>query len=293
MLLILTQNPEEIRREILLGMGSFVSLDSEERFLLSSAPIRTNGYWSCIEWKISKKLDAKELFDLRKKIADKNSDLLQVDRLLDPKKKTLFTFDMDSTLIQEEVIDELARLAGVYDQVASVTREAMEGNLDFHEALKKRCLHLRGLPASIFEELYPKLSLNLGVEKLLFGLKEKEIRTAVFSGGFTDILEMFRREHGIGEVRANVLERENGVLTGFVTGEIVDKVKKFEFLQEIRDRERIDSSQVVAVGDGANDALMLNEAGIGIGFHAKDGLKKLITNWVDCAPMDVLLFLFS
>lgn len=274
-------------------MGSFVSLDPEERFLLSSAPIRTSGLWSCIEWNISKKLDPRELFDLRKKISDKNSDLLQVDRLLDPKKKSLFAFDMDSTLIQEEVIDELARLAGVYDQVASVTREAMEGNLDFHEALKKRCLHLKGLPTSIFEELYPKLSLNLGVEKLLFGLKEKESRTAVFSGGFTDILEMFQRDHGIGEVRANVLERENGVLTGFVTGKIMDKVKKFEFLKEIRDRERIDSSQVVAVGDGANDALMLNEAGIGIGFHAKDGLKKLITNWVDFAPMDVLLFLFS
>ncbi|AOP34008.1 phosphoserine phosphatase SerB [Leptospira tipperaryensis] len=293
MLLILTQNPEEIRKELLLGMGNFVSIKSEDTFLLSSAPIRTSGLWSCIEWKVSKKLEQKELIELREKFAKKNSDLLQVERLLDPKKKSLFTFDMDSTLIQQEVIDELARLAGVYDQVASVTKEAMEGNLDFHDALKKRCLHLKGLPTTIFEELYPKLTLNIGVEKLLFGLREIETRTAVFSGGFTDILEMFQKEYRIGEVRANVLERENGLLTGFVTGEIVDKVKKFEFLKEIRNREKIDSSQVVAVGDGANDALMLNEAGIGIGFHAKEGLKKLITNWVDFAPMDVLLFLFS
>lgn len=274
-------------------MGNFVSIKSEDTFLLSSAPIRTSGLWSCIEWKVSKKLEQKELIELREKFAKKNSDLLQVERLLDPKKKSLFTFDMDSTLIQQEVIDELARLAGVYDQVASVTKEAMEGNLDFHDALKKRCLHLKGLPTTIFEELYPKLTLNIGVEKLLFGLREIETRTAVFSGGFTDILEMFQKEYRIGEVRANVLERENGLLTGFVTGEIVDKVKKFEFLKEIRNREKIDSSQVVAVGDGANDALMLNEAGIGIGFHAKEGLKKLITNWVDFAPMDVLLFLFS
>ncbi|RHX86620.1 phosphoserine phosphatase SerB [Leptospira stimsonii] len=293
MLLILTQNPEEIRRELLLGMGSFVSIRPEDSLLLSSARTRTNGLWSCIEWNISKKLDVQELFALRAKFAKKDSDLLQVDRLLDSRQKSLFAFDMDSTLIQQEVIDELARLAGVYDQVASVTKEAMEGNLDFHEALKKRCLHLKGLPTTIFEELYPKLSLNIGVEKLLFGLKEMESRTAVFSGGFTDILEMFQKEHRIGEVRANVLERENGILTGFVTGEIVDKVKKFEFLKEIRDRENIDSSQVVAVGDGANDALMLNEAGIGIGFHAKEGLKKFIINWVDFAPMDVLLFLFS
>ncbi|MBM9578683.1 phosphoserine phosphatase SerB [Leptospira sp. 201903070] len=293
MLLILTQNPEEIRKELLLGKGSFVSIKPEDTSLLSTASVRTSGLWSCIEWKVSKKLEQKELVELREKFAKKNSDLLQVEHLLDPKKKSLFTFDMDSTLIQQEVIDELARLAGVYDQVASVTKEAMEGNLDFHEALKKRCLHLKGLPTTIFEELYPKLTLNIGVEKLLFGLREIETRTAVFSGGFTDILEMFQKEYRIGEVRANVLERENGLLTGFVTGEIVDKVKKFEFLKEIRNRENIDSSQVVAVGDGANDALMLNEAGIGIGFHAKDGLKKLITNWVDFAPMDVLLFLFS
>ncbi|MBM9501781.1 phosphoserine phosphatase SerB [Leptospira sp. 201903071] len=293
MLLILTQNPEEIRKELLLETGSFDFLSQDDNLSLSSARIRTTGSWNCIEWKISKKLEPKELMELREKFAKKNSDLLQVDRLLDSKKKSLFAFDMDSTLIQQEVIDELARLAGVYDQVASVTKEAMEGNLDFHEALKKRCLYLKGLPTSIFEELYPNLTLNVGVEKLLLGLNEKESRTAVFSGGFTDILETFQKEHRIGEVRANVLEKENGVLTGFVSGEIVDKIKKCKFLKEIRDREKIDSSQVVAVGDGANDALMLNEAGIGIGFHAKDGLKKLITNWVDFAPMDVLLFLFS
>ncbi|PJZ40418.1 phosphoserine phosphatase SerB [Leptospira kmetyi] len=293
MLLILTQNPEEIRKEILLGMGSFVSLKPEERFLLSSASVRTQGLWSCIEWKIPRKLDRSELLSIRETFAKRNSDLLQVDQLLDSKKKSFFAFDMDSTLIQQEVIDELARLAGVYEEVASVTKEAMEGNLDFHEALKKRCAHLKGLSSSIFTDLYPKLSLNIGVENLLKGLKENGSRTAVFSGGFIDILEIFQRRYGIDEVYANVLERENDRLSGNVVGDVVDKNKKLEYLKMIRDREGISSSQVVAVGDGANDSLMLNEAGIGIGFHAKEGLKKLIVNWVDFAPMDSLLFLFS
>ncbi|EMJ96147.1 phosphoserine phosphatase SerB [Leptospira alstonii] len=293
MLLILTQNPEEIRKELLLGMGGFVSLKPEEAFLLSSAPIRTQGLWSCIEWKISRKLDRLELIQIREIFAKKNADLLQVEKLLDPKKKSFFAFDMDSTLIRQEVIDELAGLAGVYEEVASVTKEAMEGNLDFQEALKKRCTHLKGLSASIFTELYQKLELNQGVEKLLRGLKERNSQTAVFSGGFTDILEIFQREYGIDEVHANVLERDNGQLSGNVVGDIVDKNKKLEYLKKIRDREGVHPSQVVAVGDGANDSLMLNEAGIGIGFHAKEGLKKLIVNWVDFAPMDVLLFLFS
>lgn len=293
MLLILTENPEEIRKELLLGMGSFVSLKPEDTFLLSSAKVRTQGLWSCIEWNVSKKLDRTELIAMREIFAKKNADLLQVDKLLDEKKKSFFAFDMDSTLIQQEVIDELARLAGVYEEVASVTREAMEGNLDFQEALKKRCVYLKGLSASIFNELYPKLSLNIGVENLLKGLKENGSRTAVFSGGFTDILEIFQRRYGIDEVYANVLERENGQLSGNVVGDIVDKNKKLEYLKMIRDREGISSHQVVAVGDGANDSLMLNEAGIGIGFHAKEGLKKSIVNWVDFAPMDALLFLFS
>ncbi|EMI61725.1 phosphoserine phosphatase SerB [Leptospira noguchii] len=292
MLLILTEKPEEIRKEILLGMGNFVSLKPEETFLLSSSKIRSRGFWNCIEWKIPRVLERSELLQWRETFSKKGADLIQVNRLLDSKEKSFFAFDMDSTLICEEVIDELARLAGVYEEVASVTKEAMEGNLDFHEALKKRCIHLKGLSNSIFTDLYPKLELNTGVERLLKVLKENNTRTAVFSGGFTDILEMFQKQYGIDEVYANVLEKINGELSGNVLGEIVDKNKKLEYLKMIRDREKIHPYQVVAIGDGANDSLMLNEAGIGIGFHAKEGLKKQILNWIDFAPMDVLLFLF-
>ncbi|EMO90075.1 phosphoserine phosphatase SerB [Leptospira noguchii] len=292
MLLILTEKPEEIRKEILLGMGNFVSLKPEETFLLSSSKIRSRGFWNCIEWKIPRVLERSELLQWRETFSKKGADLIQVNRLLDSKEKSFFAFDMDSTLIRQEVIDELARLAGVYEEVASVTKEAMEGNLDFHEALKKRCIHLKGLSNSIFTDLYPKLELNTGVERLLKVLKENNTRTAVFSGGFTDILEMFQKQYGIDEVYANVLEKINGELSGNILGEIVDKNKKLEYLKMIRDREKIHPYQVVAIGDGANDSLMLNEAGIGIGFHAKEGLKKQILNWIDFAPMDVLLFLF-
>ncbi|EKR72910.1 phosphoserine phosphatase SerB [Leptospira noguchii] len=292
MLLILTEKPEEIRKEILLGMGNFVSLKPEETFLLSSSKIRSRGFWNCIEWRIPRVLERSELLQWRETFSKKGADLIQVNRLLDSKEKSFFAFDMDSTLICQEVIDELARLAGVYEEVASVTKEAMEGNLDFHEALKKRCIHLKGLSNSIFTDLYPKLELNTGVERLLKVLKENNTRTAVFSGGFTDILEMFQKQYGIDEVYANVLEKINGELSGNVLGEIVDKNKKLEYLKMIRDREKIHPYQVVAIGDGANDSLMLNEAGIGIGFHAKEGLKKQILNWIDFAPMDVLLFLF-
>ncbi|EMS89478.1 phosphoserine phosphatase SerB [Leptospira noguchii] len=292
MLLILTEKPEEIRKEILLGMGNFVSLKPEETFLLSSSKIRSRGFWNCIEWRIPRVLERSELLQWRETFSKKGADLIQVNRLLDSKEKSFFAFDMDSTLICQEVIDELARLAGVYEEVASVTKEAMEGNLDFHEALKKRCIHLKGLSNSIFTDLYPKLELNTGVERLLKVLKENNTRTAVFSGGFTDILEMFQKQYGIDEVYANVLEKINGELSGNILGEIVDKNKKLEYLKMIRDREKIHPYQVVAIGDGANDSLMLNEAGIGIGFHAKEGLKKQILNWIDFAPMDVLLFLF-
>lgn len=273
-------------------MGNFVSLKPEETFLLSSSKIRSRGFWNCIEWKIPRVLERSELLQWRETFSKKGADLIQVNRLLDSKEKSFFAFDMDSTLIRQEVIDELARLAGVYEEVASVTKEAMEGNLDFYEALKKRCIYLKGLSSSIFTELYPKLELNTGVERLLKVLKENNTRTAVFSGGFTDILEIFQKQYGIDEVYANLLEKINGELSGNVLGEIVDKNKKLEYLKMIRDREKIHPFQVVAIGDGANDSLMLNEAGIGIGFHAKEGLKKQILNWIDFAPMDVLLFLF-
>ncbi|WP_246048804.1 phosphoserine phosphatase SerB [Leptospira sarikeiensis] len=245
----------------------------------------------CDVWKTDI-LPRTELVYLRKELQNERKiDLIQIESFLE--KEPLFCFDMDSTLIQEEVIDELARYAGVYEEVAHVTKEAMEGNLNFQEALQKRCSYLKDLPVAVFDELYFKLHPNHGVPQLFAGLKQKNAKTAIFSGGFTDILERFKQEYSIDEVRANYLDRADEKLLGTVSGTVVDKFIKRDSLLDLRSRFGIPKSNIVAVGDGANDQLMLEAAGIGIGFHAKEGLKSNISNWIDFASMDVLLYLFS
>lgn len=246
----------------------------------------------CDVWKTDRVFQREELLYLRQELRRfRKIDLIQIFSFLS--NGALFCFDMDSTLIKEEVIDELARYAGVYEEVAHVTKEAMEGNLNFHEALRKRCSYLKGLPVSIFDELYFKLHANHGVPELFQGLRKKNAKTAVFSGGFIDILERFKQEYSIDEVRANYLDREGDKLLGTVSGTVVDKIIKRDSLLELQSRFQMSKENVVAVGDGANDQLMLEASGIGIGFHAKEGLKTNISNWIDFASMDVLLYLFA
>ncbi|PJZ49528.1 phosphoserine phosphatase SerB [Leptospira saintgironsiae] len=246
----------------------------------------------CDVWNIDYALPREELVYLRQELQRfRKIDLIQIFSFLS--NEALFCFDMDSTLIREEVIDELARYAGVYEEVARVTKEAMEGNLNFHEALQKRCSYLKDLPVSVFDELYFKLHPNHGVPELFQGLKKKNVKTAVFSGGFTDILERFKQEYSIDEVRANYLDRAGDKLLGTVSGTVVDKNIKRDSLLELQSRFQLEKENIVAVGDGANDQLMLEASGIGIGFHAKEGLKSNISNWIDFASMDVLLYLFA
>ncbi|MCC5814917.1 MAG: phosphoserine phosphatase SerB [Leptospira sp.] len=233
------------------------------------------------------------LIPLRNHLSGWKLDVLYLTHLLD-EQPSLFVFDMDSTIIKEEVIDELARKNGLYEEVARVTKEAMEGGLGFEEALRKRVVHLQGLPESSFSDLYKELHPNEGVPVLLKDLRnEFSAKRAILSGGFTPILEMFSKDHELDYFEANVLELRDGKLTGGLDGRIVGKERKQEALTELREKWKIDPTQVVAVGDGANDYLMLSEAGIGIGFHAKDGLKDQILNWVDHTPMDALLLLFT
>ncbi|WP_246053054.1 phosphoserine phosphatase SerB [Leptospira semungkisensis] len=246
----------------------------------------------CDVWNIDRSLSREELVYLRQELHRfRKIDLIQISSFIQG--ESLFCFDMDSTLIREEVIDELARFAGVYEEVAHVTKEAMEGNLNFQEALQKRCMYLKDLPVSVFDDLYFKLHPNHGVPELFSGLKSKNAKTAVFSGGFTDILERFKQEYSIDEVRANYLDREGDRLLGTVSGTVVDKNIKRDSLLELQSRFQIGTEKIVAVGDGANDQLMLEAAGLGIGFHAKEGLKSKISNWIDFASMDVLLYLFE
>ncbi len=275
-------SPDKISTTIQKIFGSKPNLENRK-------PVPSG--WTCLVWKNDTILSRDQLIVLRQEFFSEKIDLIQISQYIEG--DSLFCFDMDSTLIQEEVIDELARFAGVYEQVASVTKEAMEGNLNFHDALRKRCVYLKGLPVTVFDELYPKLHPNTGVPELLSGLRTKKTNIAVFSGGFTDILEKFKVDYNLQEIRANYLDREDGNLTGTVSGQIVDKDIKKNSLLELESSFKISKSNLVAVGDGANDQLMLESAGIGIGFHAKEGLKSKIENWVDFASMDVLLYLFK
>ncbi|MCX7997907.1 MAG: phosphoserine phosphatase SerB [Leptospiraceae bacterium] len=220
-------------------------------------------------------------------------DAIFVNQLLNPKQESLFVFDMDSTLIQQEVIDEIARECGVYEQVSKITEEAMQGLWNFEESLRKRCALLKGVKEDVFEKVYNKLTLNVGVQKFLENIKDYPAKIAVLSGGFVPILQRFANDFKIHEFRANTLEIHNGKLTGNVVGEIIDSEKKAKYLLEISKKYNIPKTQVVAVGDGANDKKMIELAGIGIGFHAKEGLKKQILNYIDLFGLEVLLSLFE
>jgi phosphoserine phosphatase len=235
-----------------------------------------------------------ELLRLRNHFNEFKVDILLIDKFLDSKIASLFVFDMDSTLIREEVIDELARRNGKYDEVANVTKEAMEGGLSFNEALHLRVKYLKGLPVTVFSDLYNNLNLNWGVAELLSNLKRESLsKIAVLSGGFTPILELFSKDYAIDYYEANHLTVDNATLTGEIHSGSVNKERKKDALLELKEKFAIPSEQIVAVGDGANDAEMLLAAELGIGFHAKQGLKDKILNWIDHQSMEALMLLFG
>ncbi len=181
----------------------------------------------------------------------------------------LVVFDMDSTLIQQEVIDLIAASIGVEDQVSAVTARAMNGELDFSESLRERAKLLRGVDADIFTKLREVITPTKGVKPLIAALKRMGVKTAVLSGGFIPLTQWLADQLGIDYAFANTLASENGKLTGEVTGVIVNAERKRELLVEIAQREKVALAQVVAVGDGANDLLMMGAAGLGVAFNAK------------------------
>jgi phosphoserine phosphatase len=233
------------------------------------------------------------IINLREQLSAYSIDFLYLTNLFSLNKKSLFVFDMDSTLIKEEIIDEIARINNVYEEVSKITEEAMQGKLDFSDSLKKRCALLKGSHISIFETIYKNITINPGVENFIEFCKKNDIFFVVLSGGFSAILEMFKNEYDISDFRANSLEIIDKHLTGNLTGEIIDKVKKKEYLLFFRNKYNIESYQVVAIGDGSNDLMMLQEAAIGIGYNPKDGLKKHLINWVRYVSMDFLCFLYE
>jgi phosphoserine phosphatase len=185
--------------------------------------------------------------------------------------KRLAVFDMDSTLIQQEVIDEIARKLGVEDKVSAITERAMNGELDFTESLRARCALLKGVSSTVFEELRSVISLTPGAQDLVRVLKRLGYKTAVLSGGFTPLTSWQAQQLGLDYAFANhlVVSADGLTLTGEVTGEIVNAEKKREHLIDIAAKEGIILEQVLAVGDGANDLPMMGVAGLGVAFNAK------------------------
>ena len=189
--------------------------------------------------------------------------------------RRVICFDMDSTLIQTEVIDELAIRAGVGDEVKEITEQAMQGKIDFAESFKKRIKLLEGLDVSVMQEIVENLPITEGLDRLISVLKQVGFKIAILSGGFTYFGNYLKEKYQLDYMYANELEIKDGKLTGNYVGDIVDAKRKAELLKLIAQVEKVDIRQTVAVGDGANDLLMLQTAGLGIAFHAK---QKVIEN---------------
>ena len=204
--------------------------------------------------------------------------------------RRLICFDMDSTLIQTEVIDELAIRAGVGDQVKAITESAMRGEIDFCESFRQRCALLKGLDVSVMREIAENLPITEGVDRLMRILKKVGFKIAILSGGFTYFGNHLKQKYGIDYVYANELEVEDGKLTGRHVGDIVDGKRKAELLRLIAQVENVDIRQTVAVGDGANDLPMINIAGLGIAFHAKPKVKETAEQSISTIGLDGILY---
>jgi phosphoserine phosphatase len=207
--------------------------------------------------------------------------------------RRLFAFDMDSTLIQGEVIDELAAMAGVGDQVSQITRAAMRGEIDFDTSFTQRLALLKGLPEAKVYKLLDSIPLAEGAERLIKTLKMLGYKTAILSGGFTFFARALQERFGIDYIHANSLEIANGAVTGRVIPPIINGSRKAELLAEIAHSEGFSLDQVVAVGDGANDIPMLNLAGMGIAYRAKPLVREKVDQSISCLGLDGLLYLLG
>ncbi len=204
--------------------------------------------------------------------------------------KKLIVFDMDSTLIQHEVIVEMARVYGVGDKVKEITERAMNGELNFDQALRERIALLKGLKRKDLEEIQSHLKLSPGVERLILELRKKGFKTAILSGGFQFFADNFKKRLQMDYAFANVLDFENDALSGKVTGTIINAEEKARMVEVLAKKENISLDQVVAVGDGANDLPMLAKAGFGIAWHAKDTVRKQARHLVHHSPMTTILY---
>ncbi len=207
--------------------------------------------------------------------------------------RRLVAFDMDSTLIEAEVIDELAKEAGVGDEVIAITESAMRGEIDFNESFIRRVALLKGLDESVLEAVAQRLPITEGAERLVSTLKKLGYKTAILSGGFQYFGRFLQKKLGIDYVHANELEIVDGKVTGNVTGTIVNGERKAFLLQKIANSEDISLQQTIAVGDGANDLPMLSKAGLGIAFRAKPLVRQNAEQAISTLGLDGVLYLLG
>lgn len=228
--------------------------------------------------------------DFMKLSAEQEMDISFQEESMYRRMRRLICFDMDSTLIETEVIDELAMRAGVGDQVKAITESAMRGEIDFCESFRQRCALLKGLDVSVMQEIAENLPITEGVDRLMRILKKVGFKIAILSGGFTYFGNYLKQKYNIDYVYANELEVENGKLTGRYVGDIVDGKRKAELLRLIAQVENVDIRQTVAVGDGANDLPMISIAGLGIAFHAKPKVKATAKQSISTIGLDGILY---
>ena len=262
------------------------------RIILGNADI--NGQ-ACIEFSArGEPNSADELRQSLLKLAgEQNIDIAYQEDNIFRRSRQLVVFDMDSTLIDAEVIDELAVEAGVGGQVAAITEAAMRGEVDFKQSFVQRVALLEGLSEGVLQTVAKRLRLNDGAEYLLKSLKQLGFKTAIVSGGFTFFARHLQKQLGVDYVYANELDVVKGVVTGNVVGEIIDGQRKAEILVEIANKLGLSLEQVIAVGDGANDLAMLNIAGLGIAFRAKPLVKVSAKQAISNVGLDGILYLLG
>lgn len=277
-------------------VAKLAALLSEERVNIQKIHTLARKQLECIEMTLS----ATEPIDprlLTRKLLHLNAefgvDIAVQEENLFRRAKRLIVMDMDSTLVQIEGIDELAKEAGVGEKVAAITRRAMNGELSFPEALRERVRLLKGLPVGALQKVYKRMPFTPGAKELISILKKLGYRTAVLSGGFDYFSARVKESLGLDYAYSNSLEIKEGVLTGEIVGEIVDGKKKAALMEEIARKEGVTLDQVIAIGDGANDLPMITRAGLGIAFNAKPRVRAEAHYSITQKNLDSILYLLG